>query len=152
MSVYILYPTKRFIARGQHVKFFGQRHMCLGPRHMCLEPGNMCPGQDKVIETGKSENFSVFDVKKWKFGDHLKRVLAKFQVNRSHPWGVNGPSKFAVFWKKNRFQRRKMKRRESSETCFGKVSCRSEPCLSGKRPFKVLKNPSLPKKVYTLPL
>ena len=26
-------------------------------------------------------------------GDRLKRVLAKFQVNRSHPRGVNGRSK-----------------------------------------------------------
>ena len=42
----------------------GPRHMCLGPRHMCLGPRHMCPGQEKLIETKKSENFSVFDVKK----------------------------------------------------------------------------------------
>ena len=35
------------------------------------------------------------------------------------------------------FRRRKMKRRTSSETCFPKVSRRSEPCLKGKRPFEV---------------
>ena len=35
------------------------------------------------------------------------------------------------------FGRRKMKRRESSETRFGKVSRRSEPSSRGKRPFKV---------------
>ena len=37
------------------------------------------------------------------------------------------------------FRRRKMKRRESSETRFPKVSCQSEPSLSGKRPFEVSK-------------
>ena len=35
------------------------------------------------------------------------------------------------------FCRRKMKRRGSSETCFGKVSAKSEPSSGGKRPFKV---------------
>ena len=33
---------------------------------------------------------------------------------------------------------RKLKCWGSSETRFGRVSCRSEPCLRGKRPFKVL--------------
>ena len=48
--------------------------------------------------------------------------------------------------KKNRCQ--KMKCGESSETRFGKVSGRTEPCFRGKRPFKVckqnrkLRNPS----------
>ena len=32
---------------------------------------------------------------------------------------------------------RKLKCWGSSETRFGRVSCRSEPCLRGKRPFKV---------------
>ena len=32
-----------------------------------------------------------------------------------------------------------MKRWESSETRFGKVSCRLEPCWKGKQPFKVSK-------------
>ena len=118
----------------------GPRHMCLGPRHMCLDPRHMCPGQNKMIVTEKSENFSVFDVKKWKFGDHLKRVLAKFQVNRSHPRGVNGPSKFGKISKKNCFRHRKMKRRESPETRFGKVSSQSEPSSGGKRPFEVWKS------------
>ena len=35
------------------------------------------------------------------------------------------------------FRRRKIKCRESSETRFGKVSWRSEPCSRGKRPLKV---------------
>ena len=33
-------------------------------------------------------------VKKWNVGDRLKRVLAKFEANRSYPRGVNGRSKF----------------------------------------------------------
>ena len=37
------------------------------------------------------------------------------------------------------FGRRKMKCWESSETRFGQVSCRSEPCSGGKRPFEVSK-------------
>ena len=38
-------------------------------------------------------NFFV-GVKKWNVGDRLKRVLAKFEANRSYPRGVNGRSKF----------------------------------------------------------
>ena len=55
-------------------------------------------------------------------GDRLKRVLAKFQVNRSHPQGVNGRSEISK--KSHIFRllgRRKMKRRGSSETRFGQV-------------------------------
>ena len=37
----------------------------------------------------------------------------------------------------NIFFGRKLKCWGSSETRFGRVSCRSEPCLRGKRPFKV---------------
>ena len=43
----------------------------------------------------KSKKISVFDVETWNVGKHLKRVLAKFQANPSHPQGVNGRSKFA---------------------------------------------------------
>ena len=65
-----------FVLAGSHVSWLGHmclgprhmcrgpRHMCLGPRHMCLGPRHMCPGQNKKIVTGKSENFSVLDVKK----------------------------------------------------------------------------------------
>ena len=48
--------------------------------------------------------------------------------------------------KQNRCQQ--MKIGESPETCFGKVSGRTEPCLRGRRPFRVckqnqnLRNPS----------
>ena len=44
--------------------YLGPRHICFGRRHMCLGPRHMCPGQDEIIETEKSETFSVFDVKK----------------------------------------------------------------------------------------
>ena len=81
-------------------------------------------------------NFFV-GVKKWNVGDRLKRVLAKFEAKRSHPWGVNGCSKFARKLKKLCFWRQKTKCEESSETRFGKVWGRLEPCLTGKRPFKV---------------
>ena len=40
---------------------------------------------------------------------------------------------------KKSFQRRKLKNCKSSETCFAEVSCRSEPCSRGKRPFEVSK-------------
>ena len=35
-----------------------------------------------------------FGVEKWKLGNCLKHVLAKFQAERSQVWGVNGRSKF----------------------------------------------------------
>ena len=38
--------------------------------------------------------FDVFVVQKWNVGDHLKRVLAKFEAERSRVRGVNGRSKF----------------------------------------------------------
>ena len=39
-------------------------------------------------------NFDFLGVEKWNVGNRLKRVLAKFQADRSHVWGVNGRSKF----------------------------------------------------------
>ena len=38
--------------------------------------------------------FYVFGVEKWNVGDRLKRVSPKFEAERSHPWGINGHSKF----------------------------------------------------------
>ena len=38
----------------------------------------------------------MFGVEKSNVGDGLKRVLAKFEANRSHPRGVNSRSKFAI--------------------------------------------------------
>ena len=43
----------------------------------------------------KSKKILVFDVETWNVGKHLKRVLAKFQANPSHPRGVNGRSKIS---------------------------------------------------------
>ena len=79
------------------------------------------------------QNF-VFDVQKWNVGNRLKRIFPKFEAERSHIRGVNGHSKFGIFFG---FRRRKMKCRESSETRFPKVSRRTEPSSGGKRPFKV---------------
>ena len=78
-----------------------------------------------------SKIFLGFRVEKWNVGDHLKRVLAKFQANRRHPRGVNGPSKFA---KISQNIRRKMKCRGSSETRFPEVWGQTEPSSRGKRP------------------
>ena len=60
----------------------------------------------------------------------LLRNLAKITKNK-----IFNPNCLS----KKIFRRRKMKRRESSETGFGKVSRQSELCLRGKRPFKVSK-------------
>ena len=79
-------------------------------------------------------------VEKLNVGNRLKRVFPKFHAERSHLRGVNGRSKFATF-----FRRRKMKCRESSETCFGQVSRRSESRSGGKRPIEVSKKVPLHK-------
>ena len=42
---------------------FGLDHFVLAGSHVSWL-GHMCAGENKVIETEKSENFSVFDVKK----------------------------------------------------------------------------------------
>ena len=47
-----------------------------------------------------SENFipkKYFCIEKSNVGNHLKRVLPKFQAERSYFWGVNGRSKFLFF-------------------------------------------------------
>ena len=75
----------------------------------------------------KNRRKVFWGVEKLNVGNRLKRVFPKFHAERSHLRGVNGRSKFAIF-----FRRRKMKCRESSETCFGQVSRRSEPCSGGK--------------------
>ena len=73
---------------------------------------------------------------------------AKFDTEADfEPHFPVGPQKLKETYKKLDFQsknfaeenawRRKMKGRESSETGFPKVSCRSGRSLGGKRPFKV---------------
>ena len=55
------------------------------------------PGQNSKKLKFRSENFAkriLGGVEKWNVGDRLKRVLAKFEANRSYVWGVNGRSKF----------------------------------------------------------
>ena len=50
------------------------------------------PRTPKIFEKILSKKIS--DVEKWNVGNRLKRVLAKFEADRSHPRGVNGRSKF----------------------------------------------------------
>ncbi len=54
------------------------------------------------------------------------------QIDEKHSFRSNN-------FVEKKFWCRKMKRRESSETRFGKISGRTEPSLRGKRPFKVSK-------------
>ena len=52
------------VEHNKFFRFFGpDDHFVLAGTHVYW-PGHMCPGQDKLIETEKSEIFSVFDVKK----------------------------------------------------------------------------------------
>ena len=62
----------------------------------------------------------------------------RFAVARQNPRQIGKKQKFSseIFAEKN-FWRRKFKRPKSFETRSGKVSRRSEPSLTGKRPFKV---------------
>ena len=91
---------------------------------------------------------------------HLPLLQGSLPKNKGS-WGNNfsrrtclrglknhSPFKTSLSWKKNRppklffqksFRRRKIKSCKSSETRFAKVSRRSEPCSTGKRPFEVSK-------------
>ena len=51
-------------------------------------------------------------VEKSNVGDHLKHVFPKFEADQTHPWGVNGRSKFR---KKNRNFKRLKNREVSSD-------------------------------------
>ena len=64
----------------------------------------------------------------------------RFAVARQNPRQIAKKQKFSseIFAPKNFFWRRKIKRPKSFETRSGKVSRRSEPSLTGKRPFKVV--------------
>ena len=64
------------------------------PKVSCqTEPSS---GGKRIFKVCKNfETNSVFGVEKWNVGNRLKRVLAKFEPDRSHVWGVNGRSKFA---------------------------------------------------------
>ena len=87
--------------------------------------------------SNKFTSKKVSGVEIWNVGDRLKRVLAKFQRNRSYPRGVNGRSKFSNKSQIFDVLCRKLKCRGSTKTRFPKVWGRTEPCLTGKRPFKV---------------
>ena len=107
-----------------------------------------------IMWSSNNQKTLGFRVERWNVGDRLKRVFAKFQANRSHPRGTALQSLWRFLkklrfhhgktmcgtekkWRTKNFRRRKMKCRESPETCFPKFWGRSEPCLKGKRPFKV---------------
>ena len=67
-KIFGFFGLDHFVLAWTHVSWPG--HMCpsqdtcvLARTHVSW-PRYMCPGQDKMIETEKSENFSVFDVKK----------------------------------------------------------------------------------------
>ena len=51
-----------FVLAGTHVSW-AKTHVSWPKTHVSW-PGHTWPGQDEVIETEKSEKFSVFDVKK----------------------------------------------------------------------------------------
>ena len=125
---------------------FSRRICCWRPKiHSSSKTGSLPIFEGGVSQKNSDANFcrkKVFRCQTWNVGDHLKRVFPKFQAKRSHPRGVNGSSKCANNCKKLWFWRQKMKCRESSETRFGKVWAWSEPCLRGKRPFKVCKKKS----------
>ena len=48
------------------------------------------------IKTFRQKNF--FGVEKWNVGNRLKRIFPKFEAERSHIRGVNGHSKFGIFF------------------------------------------------------
>ena len=71
----------------------------------------MAPPKRVILDfmlTFFSENFikTFLGVEKSNVGNRLKRVLAKFRADRSHPRGVNGRSNFSRFERRtSRFER-----------------------------------------------
>ena len=67
---------------------------------------NILPPTPKFFEKVLSKKY--FDVEKWIVRNRLKRVLAKFEADRSHPRGVNGRSKLwtptVAFWSLSRLK------------------------------------------------
>ena len=60
-----------------------------------------------------------FNVEKWNVGNNLKRVLPKFEAERSYPRGVNGRSKIRLFWHPKTLNGRKIARIARISTIFG---------------------------------
>ena len=79
-----------------------------------------------------------------KFDDDEDFEVRKF-VDPPKPRQISEKQNFLseIFAEKN-FRHRKMKRRESSETRFGKVSCQSEPCSSKTSSVKIFDEIALP--------
>ena len=59
-----------------------------------LAPPKPSQKHKKLISETKHQKQIFSSVKKWNVGNCLKHVLAKFEADWSHVWGVNGPSKF----------------------------------------------------------
>ena len=59
-----------------------------------LAPQNPSKKAEKLISETKTFWKKKIGVEKWNVPSSLKRVLAKFEAERSLVWGVNGRSKF----------------------------------------------------------
>ena len=57
-------PETCLTSKTEKISDFSVAIILSWPGHMCLGPRHMCPGHDNMIATEKSENFSIFDVKK----------------------------------------------------------------------------------------
>ena len=71
-------------------KFDGQADFEIRLALAPLEPGQNAKNWNFDLKISPK---SFLGVEKWNVGDRLKRVLAKFEADRSHPRGVNGRSK-----------------------------------------------------------
>ena len=87
--------TKNF--KFHHFFLFGSRKMkCRGSSETRF---GQVSAQSEPSSGGKRtfkvcKHFEQNLIEKWNVGDRLKRVLAKFEADRSQVWGVNGRSKF----------------------------------------------------------
>ena len=79
-----------FRLRRQKVKVRGSPETSFGQVSGQSEPSS---GGKRTFKVRNLFRQSVFVVEKGNVGNHLKRVLAKFRADRSHPRGVNGRSK-----------------------------------------------------------
>ena len=80
----------------KHFGFQGRKMKCWGSSETRF---GQVSGQSEPSSGGKRtfkvcKHFENIFIEKWNVGDRLKRVLAKFEADRSQVWGVNGRSKF----------------------------------------------------------
>ena len=84
-----------FLFQRPKIKCCGSCETCFGKVSGQSELSSGGKRPIKIFE--KIANFRCFFVEKWNVGDRLKRVLAKFEADRSWFWGVNGRSKFVGY-------------------------------------------------------